>query len=112
MRLRLLWHAQDALHFWLRNKNEEGGGGYLAWNWDSSIWGADVLLATLAGATDATYAAEVGHARLRRPNDAPESRDLHTVLEAKDAISAEAPPIAALHAGCACTHAERWKGIS
>ena len=42
-----------------RNKNEEGGGGYLAWNWDSSIWGADVLLATLAGAADATYAAEV-----------------------------------------------------
>jgi hypothetical protein len=52
--------AQDALHFWARNKNEEGGGGYLAWNWDSSIWGADVMLATLAGATDATYAAEVG----------------------------------------------------
>jgi hypothetical protein len=36
---------QDALHFWQRNKDEEGGGGYLAWNWDSSIWGADVLLA-------------------------------------------------------------------
>ena len=37
----------------------EGGGGYLAWNWDSSIWGADVLLATLAGSAGVSYAAEV-----------------------------------------------------
>ena len=49
---------QDALNFWERNKNEEGGGGYLAWNWDSSIWGADVLLAQLQ-TSDPKYASEV-----------------------------------------------------
>ncbi len=50
---------QDALNFWQRNKNEEGGGGYLAWNWDSSIWGADVLLAQLTPDSDKKYASEV-----------------------------------------------------
>ena len=49
---------QDAQSFWERNKNEEGGGGYLAWNWDSSIWGADVLLAQLQ-TSDPKYASEV-----------------------------------------------------
>lgn len=48
---------QDALHLWQRNKDEEGGGGYLAWNWDSSIWGADVLLAQQT--SDAKYGGEV-----------------------------------------------------
>ncbi|CAL8464163.1 g3698 [Coccomyxa elongata] len=47
----------DAQKFWQRNKDEEGGGGYLAWNWDSSIWGADVLLA--AQTSDTKYGAEV-----------------------------------------------------
>ena len=55
---------QDAHAFWQRNKNEEGGGGYLAWNWDSSIWGADVLLASLTDGSDATYAAEARAAAL------------------------------------------------
>lgn len=48
---------QDAQKFWQRNKDEEGGGGYLAWNWDSSIWGADVLLA--AQTSNTQYGAEV-----------------------------------------------------
>lgn len=48
---------QDAQKLWQRNKDEEGGGGYLAWNWDSSIWGADVLLA--AQTSDTKYGAEV-----------------------------------------------------
>jgi hypothetical protein len=54
--------VQDALNFWERNKVEEGGGGYLAWNWDSSIWGADVLLAQQT--TDTNYGAEVRDVRL------------------------------------------------
>ncbi|CAL5226752.1 g9605 [Coccomyxa viridis] len=49
----------DALNFWERNKDEEGGGGYLAWNWDSSIWGADVLLAQLMPHPDPKYGSEV-----------------------------------------------------
>ena len=48
---------QDAQKLWQRNKDEEGGGGYVAWNWDSSIWGADVLLA--AQTSDPKYGAEV-----------------------------------------------------
>ena len=51
--------VQDALSFWERNKDEEGGGGYLAWNWDSSIWGADVLLAQLMPNPDPKYGSEV-----------------------------------------------------
>jgi len=53
----LLQTPQDAQKFWQRNKAEEGGGGYLAWNWDSSIWGADVLLA--AQTSNTQYGAEV-----------------------------------------------------
>ena len=41
---------------------EEGGGGYLAWNWDSSIWGADVLLAQMTN--DPNYGSEVCPATL------------------------------------------------
>ncbi len=48
---------QDAVNFWELNKVEEGGGGYLAWNWDSSIWGAEVLLAQMTN--DPNYGSEV-----------------------------------------------------
>lgn len=57
--MRQFWYRvmQDAQKLWQRSKDEEGGGGYLAWNWDSSIWGADVLLS--AQANDPKYGAEV-----------------------------------------------------
>ena len=38
---------QDAERYWTRNRNEEGGGGYLAFSWDTAVWGADMMLTSL-----------------------------------------------------------------
>ena len=32
-----------------RNIQEEGGGGYQAYNWDTSCWGVYVLMAEIQG---------------------------------------------------------------
>jgi hypothetical protein len=41
-----------------RNTNEEGGGGYQAYNWDTSAWGAYLLLAQIQG-SDSPYPTKV-----------------------------------------------------
>ena len=42
--MRQFWYRvmQDAQKLWQRSKDEEGGGGYLAWNWDSSMGSSDL----------------------------------------------------------------------
>ena len=50
--------VQAAENYVDRNTNEEGGGGYQAYNWDTSAWGAYVLLAGIQGA-DSAYPSKV-----------------------------------------------------
>ena len=54
---------QDAETYWTRNKNEEGGGGYLAFSWDTAVWGADMMLTSLTD-NNLVYQNEVGCAYL------------------------------------------------
>ena len=50
--------VQAAENYVDRNTNEEGGGGYQAYNWDTCAWGAYVLLAGIQGA-DSAYPSKV-----------------------------------------------------
>ena len=57
---------QDAEFYWTQNRNLEGGGGYLAFSWDTAVWGADMMLATLTSSNSATslvYKNEVRNTR-------------------------------------------------
>ena len=50
---------QDAENYWRRNKNEEGGGGYLAFSWDTAVWGVDMMLTQLTSPNNQVYQNEV-----------------------------------------------------
>ncbi len=55
-------HVQDAKYWYQRNKVEEGGGTYLDYGWDSSIWGVNLQLANLTKNSEPMWAAEVRRA--------------------------------------------------
>jgi len=54
----LTTYVQAAENYVDRNTNEEGGGGYQAYNWDTSCWGTYVLLAEIQG-SDSPYPSKV-----------------------------------------------------
>ncbi|KAK9844541.1 hypothetical protein WJX74_003790 [Apatococcus lobatus] len=49
----------DAENYWRRNRNEEGGGGYLAFSWDTAVWGVDMMLTQLTSPNNQVYQNEV-----------------------------------------------------
>ena len=57
--LTLLRLAQDAQAWYERNRARHGGGEYLAYGWDSSIWGVNLQLASLTSNSAPVWAAEV-----------------------------------------------------
>ena len=85
---------------------EEGGGGYLAWNWDSSIWGADVLLAQMTN--DPNYGSEVSPATLVDTPNIPSH-----ALCSRQVQSTRWSPSRSMHSACQGTcvpyiKAPRW----